>query len=59
MSRLQAIEELDKPPNEIIDRNRITNAVCSKLEISIKEMEQYLTGPKVDHYSLPNDSSKI
>ena len=59
MPRLQAVEELDKPPIEIIDRNRVMNAVCSKLEISISEMEEYLSGPKVDHYSLPNDSSKI
>ena len=59
MSRLEAVKELDKPPIETIDRNRVINAVCSKLEISIIEMEEYLSGPKVDHYSLPNDSSKI
>jgi N-acetyl sugar amidotransferase len=59
MSRLEAIEELDKPPIGLIDRNRVINAVCSKLEITTREMGEYLTGPKVDHYSLPNDSSKI
>ena len=59
MSRFEAIQELKKPPIELIDRNRVINAVCSKLEITTREMGEYLTGPKVDHYSLPNDSSKI
>jgi hypothetical protein len=59
MSRLEAIEELDKLPITQINRNRVISAVCSKLEITIKKMDEYLSGPKVDPYSLPNDSSKI
>jgi hypothetical protein len=59
MSRQDAVKELASPPIEPIDRKRLISAVCAKLQVSTSEMDTYLSGVIIDHYSLPNDSAKI
>lgn len=59
IKRAEAIKLVESPILNANERNILMNSICSKLEIPIEEMNNFLNSPIVSHFDLPNDSKRI
>jgi len=59
MTRDRGLLELQIPPIQLDERNRLIQIIASKLELTDREIESFLQGEARDNYSLPNDSDKL